>query len=369
MIDSGGPQNRAGSRRRDWLQLAILCDRIPRVGAALTTAVKEGQRLGAAFEEAQMDRGRRSRARAILRHWPAERVEEIVGRAGCCVAVPGETEYPSRLLDLDVPPAALFWCGERPDWEVEAVAIVGSRNASRAGCALAHGFASAAAESGVSVISGMAFGVDSAAHVGALDGGGVTVAVLAGGAECPSPRGMARVYERILDSGGVIVSEYPPCSVPRAYRFPIRNRIIAGLGDRLLVVEAGVRSGSLHTVDHALTLGRTVFSVPSDAGRATGRGSNQLIRDGAAVALDPADLFPEWQRPERAESQLTMNERKIMKLLQGGACPVNEVADRLGVPISTVLASMARLEARGLLEVRAGWAEPALVGPAMAGGR
>lgn len=171
-----------------------------------------------------------------------------------------------------------------------AVAIVGTRRASPEGLEMARTLGRGLASAGVTVVSGMALGIDSAAHAGALEGGGNTVAVLAGAAEVAYPRSKAALHRQIL-TVGCVVSELPPGFEPFRWCFPARNRIIAGLAQVTVVVEGAERSGSLITADFASALGREVAAVPGRATSPRTRGSNGLIRDGAAVVLGADDVL------------------------------------------------------------------------------
>ena len=171
-----------------------------------------------------------------------------------------------------------------------AVAIVGARSASPEGLEMARALGAGLARAGITVISGMALGIDSAAHAGALEGGGRTVAVLAGAAEIAYPRSKAPLHREIL-SRACAVSELPPGFEPFRWCFPARNRIIAGLAQLTVVVEAAERSGSLITADFASTLGREVAAVPGRALSPRTRGGNRLLQDGAAVILGVDDVL------------------------------------------------------------------------------
>lgn len=206
--------------------------------------------------------------------------------------------YPARLRDDSSAPGALFVAGRGSltalvgDGQATppAIAIVGTRRASIEGNAIARGLGRGLSSAGVTVVSGMALGIDSAAHEGAVDGGGATVAILAGGADVPYPRSKSRVYERIL-AGGCVVSEMPPGFAARRWCFPARNRIIAALASATIVVEGAQRSGSLITVDFATQLGRDVGAVPGSTLSWRSSGPNHLLRDGATVVRDAADAL------------------------------------------------------------------------------
>lgn len=208
--------------------------------------------------------------------------------------------YPHRLLDLDDPPAALFVAGgvERlialagGDLEEgpRAVAVVGTRQASPDGLEVGRALGRGLAATGITVVSGMALGIDSAAHAGALERSGPTLAVLAGGADVPYPRRMATLHRQLM-ARHCVVSELPPGF--RAFRwcFPARNRIIAALSHMTVVVEAAERSGSLITAEMAADLGRAVGAVPGPVTDARSRGANALLHDGALVVRDARDVL------------------------------------------------------------------------------
>ena len=202
--------------------------------------------------------------------------------------------YPRRLRELASMPEELYVIGELPDDSQPSVAIVGARMCSGYGRRTAYEFGRILAGKGVQVISGMASGIDSSAQEGALDGGGKSFAVLGGGADVCYPRGNTTLYNRLKEQGGII-SEQPAGTAPLSFYFPARNRIISGLSDLVLVVEAKSRSGSLITVDFALTQGRTVYAVPGRVGDALSDGCNYLIAQGAGIAYAPEAILNELQ--------------------------------------------------------------------------
>lgn len=197
--------------------------------------------------------------------------------------------WPGRLEDLAHPPDALHLLGESRPVEA-AVAIVGSRRATVSGREIAFDLAKQLAQRGVQVVSGMARGIDAAAHRGALAGGGTTVAVLGCGLDVCYPPEHRGLREQII-RGGCLVSEYPAGSQPLRGRFPTRNRIIAAMTLGVVVVEAAARSGALSTARNAVDLGREVFAVPGSIRSERSLGSNALIRDGAIPLLEPDDVL------------------------------------------------------------------------------
>jgi DNA processing protein len=224
--------------------------------------------------------------------------------AGLDVVCRHSAAYPVRLRDEIAPPTALFVRGGedararlvrltgragRP--LPPAVAIVGTRRASPEGLEIARMLGRGLVGTGVTVVSGMALGVDSAAHAGAVEAGGPTIAVLAGGADRPYPMRKASLYEAILATGGAVISEMPPGFRAFKWNFPARNRIIAALASATIVVEAAERSGSLITAELALELGRDVGAVPGPVLSWRSRGTNALLRDGASLIRDVRDAL------------------------------------------------------------------------------
>ena len=201
--------------------------------------------------------------------------------------------YPPVLRMYDRMPALLYARGTLPDPEKKSVAIVGARGCSAYGKKEAQRFAGVLAENGVQIISGMALGVDSWAHIGALEAGGVTIAVLGSGVDVCYPVSHEELYRRILESGGGILSEYGPGTPALPHHFPIRNRIISALADIVLVVEARKKSGSLITASYALEQGKNIFAIPGRNGDPLSEGCNRLIADGAGVAWGPEILLEE----------------------------------------------------------------------------
>jgi len=204
----------------------------------------------------------------------------------------GVEGYPIRLTDLHDPPALLWSRGLPRLLSTPAVAVVGARKATPYGLRTARELGRALALEGLTVASGLALGVDAAAHQGALDVGGDTVAILGTGVDVPSPRANLGLYRKIAASG-LILSEFLPGTRGHATHFPRRNRVIAAWGGALVVVEASHKSGALISVDHALDLGRPVHAVPGPIDRFQSRGTNRLLADGAHVVTSVAALARE----------------------------------------------------------------------------
>lgn len=220
--------------------------------------------------------------------------------AGARVLVPGDGEYPSRLREIANPPQLLYVRGQI-DPEARRVALVGSRDADEAGLEIARDFGDALARAGVTVVSGGARGIDTAAHEGALWGQGPTVAVLGCGIDVAYPPENAGLFDRMAGGAGAVLSELAPGTQPLQRNFPRRNRTIAGLCDAVVVVRAALRSGALITADHAAQQGRILFAVPGEVGQALASGPNELLRlDAAHPATSAVDILERlgWPVPE-----------------------------------------------------------------------
>lgn len=201
-------------------------------------------------------------------------------------------EYPGALLELSDPPPLLFLKGRDALLEGPAVAVVGARKATEGGRRVAEGLGRVLAREGITVVSGLAMGIDGAAHRGALSVDGNTLAVLGSGLEVVYPPAHRKLF-RDIGRRGLLLSEFLPEEAPLPHHFPKRNRIIAALAEAIVVVEAGERSGALITVDHGLDLGREILAVPGSVHNPSSRGTNALIRDGARLLPSPEAILQE----------------------------------------------------------------------------
>lgn len=256
----------------------------------------------------------------------------------------GEPDFPANLATVGDPPLGLFVRGTFPGGP--AVALVGARRASAYGREVAEWFGQELARAGVNVVSGMARGVDAAAHRGALAAGGPTTAVWGSGPDRTYPPEHEQLAAEIADHGA-LVSEYPPGSPPLAHHFPERNRIIAGLAQAIVVVEADVRSGALITARLALDEGREVLAVPGSVFAPLSTGPNGLLRSGAAPALAVADILDvigvEAPTPTPDEPA-----RGLLEAFRSGVTlSVDDLSAASGMPVSAVLESLVQLELEG----------------------
>jgi DNA processing protein len=272
--------------RRTWL--------VARLAGWIELARHEGRRLPEVLALSDEDLVAAVAASELVRTMrqleqldPAE-LRDAYGRAGLAAVCRHEDDYPQSLRDDRAAPAIVSWTGTLATGP--AVAVVGSRKPSPDGLEVARALGRGLAAAGVTVVSGMALGIDSAAHEGALQAGGPTIAVLAGGADVAYPRSKRALHGRIREHGAVL-SEAPPGFVPRRWCFPARNRIIAGLASTTIVVQAAARSGSLITAELAMDLGRDVGAVPGSPLDWRSAGANALLRDGATVVRDAVDAL------------------------------------------------------------------------------
>ncbi|PIP30149.1 DNA-protecting protein DprA [Candidatus Jorgensenbacteria bacterium CG10_big_fil_rev_8_21_14_0_10_54_38] len=202
----------------------------------------------------------------------------------------GETAYPPRLAEIPGPPETLFYRGTLPPPDGTAIAVVGTRKATREGRECARQLSRELASRGIIIVSGLAFGIDSAAHEGALDAHGKTIAVLGNGVDSIYPASHESLGRRI-EASGAICSEYPPGTPALPFQFLARNRIVSGLSLAVVIVEAPLRSGALVTARHALDQGREVFVVPGPANHRNYAGSHMLIREGARLVTGAGDVL------------------------------------------------------------------------------
>ncbi len=324
----------------------------------------DAARLAAAgIDDAGIQRLRRPDPAALdaMRRW--------LDSPGHALLLRGSPGYPKRLTDTDDAPLALWVDGVRPDLlDGPQVAIVGSRNATRSGRETALRLAEYLSRSGLTITSGLAVGIDTASHEGALSGSSGTIAVLGCGIDVVYPRHNARLAERIR-ADGALVSEYPPGVPPLAHQFPERNRIIAGLALGTVVVEAGRRSGALITARRAADYGREVFAVPGSIHNPVARGCHALIRQGAKLVEDGADVLVELAPqldfaleppPPAADAQgrsrLLDDEayRKLLNDMDFEPTPFAELANRSGLTPAELSSMLLLLELDGLVEALPG---------------
>ena len=272
---------------------------------------------------------------------------------GASILAFGSESYPALLAAIHDPPAALWLRGDATALGEPAVAIVGSRAASHYAREAASRLAFDLARRGLVIVSGMARGVDGAAHEGALEGGGRTVAVLGSGVDVPYPAEHSTLLERIA-SAGAVVSEFPPGTGPLPHHFPMRNRIISGLSRAVVVIEAGEKSGSLITARCALEQGREVMAVPGNALSGLNRGAHALLKDGAKLVEGADDILEELRTLPMASTgvadcKLLVHNGLILDLQPGETYALDDLVAMVGLSASELLPRLLELELEGRL--------------------
>ncbi len=270
----------------------------------------------------------------------------------------GREGYPRRLQELTGMPEEIYVEGRLPKDECPSIAIVGARNCSHYGANMAQEYAKFLANAGVQIVSGLARGIDTAAHEGALLAGADTFGVLGCGVDICYPASNRRLFEKMKAQGGVI-SEFPPGSPPLAYHFPQRNRVISGLADAVLIIEAKEKSGSLITADFALEQGKTVFALPGRVGDLLSTGCNRLIYQGAVPAWCPEMILEEmnWDqtvakktknRSEKEILGLAREDNLVYSCLNLNPKNITDLQDETGLSCQELMKSLVQLQIRGL---------------------
>ena len=289
-----------------------------------------------------------------------ERELRAAKSAGCQIVTQGDEGYPPLLKTLEDPPPVLYVRGDLGDPMAPGIAVVGSRRPSTYGKVVAEQLARGLAACGMTVVSGLARGIDSVAHLATLEGGGRTIAILGCGLSYMYPPENRRLAERISHQGAV-VSEFPMTTKPERLNFPLRNRTISGLSLGTVVVEAGERSGALITAQWALEQGREVFAVPGNVTAPTSRGANRLIKMGAKLVEHVDDILEELpqyalggKRPrapaqeELCQADSTPDERRLLELLDPvDARHIDWIIEQAHFPTSMVSSLLLRLELEG----------------------
>jgi DNA processing protein len=280
----------------------------------------------------------------------------LIEKYGTGLLAVGTPDYPAPLAEIPDPPLLLYCRGRWEPRDANAVAIVGSRRCTRYGIRTAERLSAALAHAGFTIVSGLARGIDAAAHRGALEANGRTLAVLAGG--------LSRIYPpeheelaRDVEARGALLTEAPMAMEPLATMFPRRNRVISGLSRGVLVVEAADKSGALLTANHAAHQGRPVFVVPGPVDSPASRGANRLIRDGAVLVRDAGDILEELDgvrttsSPAKADSPPEMNEiqRRAWDFVGRDTRHIDEIARHLGIAVHELAGHLMMLEMKKIV--------------------
>lgn len=267
--------------------------------------------------------------------------------------------YPSKLKQIHDPPYVLFYRGDSSLLENFSIAMVGSRKPSAYGELCSKKFSRELSSLGITIVSGLAIGIDSCSHYGAYNQRGRTVAVLGSSIDNPYPVRNIGLMNKIVQSGGVVVSEYPPGTKTLPGFFPMRNRIISGLSDGVLIVEAAKKSGSLITMDYALDQGRNVYSVPGNINSAMSEGTNRIIKTGAKLVTCVEDILedyrlelkkPDCEMAEASAAIYSESEAAIVNALrQSGIMHIDSICDVTAIPPSEIIGVLNILQIKGIV--------------------
>lgn len=269
---------------------------------------------------------------------------------------PSENKFTQQLVNLYKAPKTLFYRGELPSAKIKSVAIVGARKPTNYGKEVAEKIAAELARAGVVIVSGMALGIDGIAHNAALDANGKTIAVLANGVDYFYPRTHESLGQKIINSGGTVLSEYPNGTPALPHQFLERNRIVSGLADAVIVVEAALRSGTLSTANHALEQGKDVFAVPGNITSKLSEGCNNLIKCGAhplTCAQDIFDiLYPNDKLDKQAKILLGTNneETLILELISKDIFSSADLLQKSKLSVSDFNQAITMLEINGQIK-------------------
>ncbi len=284
-----------------------------------------------------------------------KKISEQIARQGIQILTWDDESYPARLREIDQPPPVLYLRGEYLPDDVFAVAIVGTRRVTPYGRQVTEEIASFLAANGITVVSGLARGVDAVAHTAALKAGGRTIGVLGSGVDRIYPPEHRALAEQMVERGAV-VSDYAPGTPPDASNFPPRNRIISGLSLAVVVIEAGETSGALITAEFAAEQGREIFAVPGSILAPQSKGTNKLIQNGAQPLLTASDLMQALNLTRMGEHKAARKilpsdevEAKLLAALGEQPVHVDELGNQTGLPIEKVSATLTLMELKGMV--------------------
>ena len=295
-----------------------------------------------------------------------EKEEQLLLQNGIKAFTIKDHEYPATLLQMEEPPAILFYQGNPQCMNQKNLAMVGSRAASYDGQKAAGKIARNLSRKGIGIISGMAGGIDTASHAGCIEGGSRTIAVTGCGLDIVYPSSNIRLRDRILENDGLLLSEYAPGEKPVGWHFPFRNRIITGLARALIVIEAKIRSGTMTSVQHALSQGKDVFVYPGDPTSLYFEGNHRLLREGAIYFTTAEDILEDlgWlDNPgiirqnsdcsDRTQAS-TPEEKAVLSALEPGKLGFEQIADRSGLSPAALMSTLTMLQIKGMIEALPG---------------
>jgi len=343
---------------RDWLALHL----VPGLGPRLTTALLERFGSAAAILQARTEQLQEvphiGDKLAHQLHHAMQRIDvegelDLLAKHKTSIRLLGAPEYPEALAGISDPPQLLYVCGSLLPQDAKAIALVGSRSCTAYGKRVADRLARGLVQAGYTVISGLARGIDGVAHRGALEAGGRTIGVLAGGLARIYPPEHTELAQEVAQSGALL-SESGMRMEPMAGMFPARNRIISGLSRAVVIIEAAERSGALITATHAAEQGRPVMAVPGPVDGLASGGTNALIRKGAVLVRGVEDILEEVEGVSRKTSTpsqaasvpsgMDSLQTRIWEALADGPCPLDLLVPKLGIPLAQLTGPLFALE-------------------------
>ena len=280
-------------------------------------------------------------------------------RVGAKIIPYNSVDYPEKLRNIPDPPLILYVIGDTKSFNLSSISIVGSRKCTPYGKNIAYKFAKGFASYGIPVVSGLALGIDSSAHRGALDGNGKTIAVIGNGIDRVYPSSN-RTLAKMISTSGAVISEFPLGMRPEKYNFPFRNRIISGISIATIVVEAAEKSGSLITARLAAEQGKDVFAVPGNITSKTSKGTNNLLKDGAIPITEVGDVISyigEFKSLSYTEGQnnlvmnkISLEESNILSVIENSAETIDEISLKTGIEPTRLVSILTYMEINGIIE-------------------
>ncbi|MEO0295647.1 MAG: DNA-processing protein DprA [candidate division WOR-3 bacterium] len=273
-------------------------------------------------------------------------------RSGIKILTIFDNQYPEELKRCPLPPLVIYMKGKISTLKKRKIGIIGTRKPTKYGREVALEFSKKLSEKGVVIVSGGARGIDTIAHLGAIEAGGETICIFGSGLNVFYPPENIKIFKKIEENGSLI-SEYPPDTKPFAYNFPMRNRIIAALSEALLIVEAGEKSGTFITVKWALDMGKEIFAIPGEIYSPKSRGPNFLIKQGAILVTDPSEILEYLgieEKSEKEEIKLEGKEKKIFEFLkENGRKSIDEIREKIKIETGELISILINLEIKGII--------------------
>lgn len=294
-----------------------------------------------------------------LKNFDDKKIDEFIAKMeklGIKMVTFVSPDYPVKMKETNQPPLVFYCKGDTSLFNSPCFAVVGTRRMSRYGKEMTEKFTTALSDAGLTIVSGLADGTDSAAHKATLEAGGKTIAVLGGGIENVYPSTNILLAQKIIESGGLLTSEYLPSEKPQTYYFPYRNRIIAGLSMGVLIPEATEKSGSMHTKEFALEYGRDVYAIPGRLNDIYSAGCNKIIQNcQSAMVLSPADILNNLglafiEKKQENKVQTSLEEAAILNALDAGELMFDKLQQIVGYETRVLNTLLTRMELLGLIK-------------------